>query len=83
MFGPIADQTSYPTVMIICAIVSAVGALVTQFCLHPVDDVPVGERKTRGMIKEGEEVGFIHDGLVYHLDEDVEEQPVFHRGSFG
>lgn len=83
MFGPIADQTSYPTVMIICAIVSAAGALITQFCLHPIDDLPVTERKTKGMSKEEEDIGFIHDGLVHHLDEDVEDQPVFHRGSFG
>lgn len=29
MFGPLADVTSYPVVMVVCAVISVLGAIVT------------------------------------------------------
>jgi len=42
VFGPMADATSYATVMLFCAIISVIGAIITQVFTR---DKPTGEAK--------------------------------------
>ena len=80
LFGPIGEATSYPVVMIICAVVSAIGAIVTQFCLHSLD--------SEGHIKDNDDVNFAknsaqHTRSLLSEDEDDEEPVLIRPGSFG
>jgi hypothetical protein len=38
VFGPIADMSSLPTVMIVCAVISVIGAFVSEYYIDLSDD---------------------------------------------
>ena len=39
MFGPIADISSYPVVMMICAGLAVAGAILSHYCIEANDEI--------------------------------------------
>jgi len=50
MFGPMADATSYATVMVFCAVMSILGAVISQVCIIPLTKQATGSGSSRGKI---------------------------------
>jgi PHS family inorganic phosphate transporter-like MFS transporter len=86
MFGPMAEVTSYSAVMIACGIISAAGALITQFCLYPPIETVSKDSKDNDNIGFRKEIAAQEPLLAFNDDSssaDVEHPVSFHRGSFG